>query len=454
MPRNNDLTPLERALRFYHGLDDQTAKLADPFREYKDNLNGLWEVANPLREYERQAAELRKAMQPEALDALQRTIGEEYFDASTKLRAAINATRHPWEYDDLLKQVYALTGEAMAPVRPSLPIAPHQSSPVTRSKAESDTQRRIREADEEAARLRHEIGQQSRELIDHQANSARKDEIIRELQLKYEKVLAADGLMYLRSRVESAAQELLYASPEFEAKFEGEQACPAYVMSIDIRRSTELMLKARDPHLFARFLVVLTQALREIVLQNHGVFDKFTGDGVLSFFPTFYSGTDAGLWVLQAAQQAHSAFATHYANNRECFSSVLLDVGLGIGIDFGDVRMVRFASEFTAVGRPVVYACRMAGARAGQTLVNQPAYEQLHTKHPNVCELTPVEIVLKHEGRTLAYDARLNDRLSHLELPPWIASLVTVADADSAEPSRESTAPDAPAEPEDTPADS
>jgi class 3 adenylate cyclase len=51
--------------------------------------------------------------------------------------------------------------------------------------------------------------------------------------------------------------------------------------------------------------------------------------------------------------------------------------GLGIGIDFGEVSVVDVNGELTVVGSPVVYACRLAAAPAGVTLLNEQAYQEL-----------------------------------------------------------------------------
>jgi adenylate cyclase len=72
-------------------------------------------------------------------------------------------------------------------------------------------------------------------------------------------------------------------------------------MAVDLRRSTELMLKSRRPELFAEFILYLAQQLRMIILNNYGIFDKFTGDGVLAFFTDFYSGCDSGFRAITAA---------------------------------------------------------------------------------------------------------------------------------------------------------
>ena len=40
-----------------------------------------------------------------------------------------------------------------------------------------------------------------------------------------------------------------------------------------------------------------------------------------------------------AADQCHAAFERHYHESRKSFKTVLTDVGLGIGIDYGLVRL-------------------------------------------------------------------------------------------------------------------
>ena len=61
------------------------------------------------------------------------------------------------------------------------------------------------------------------------------------------------------------------------------------------------------------------------------------------------------------------------------------------------------AGELIGVGIPVVYACRLASAPAGQTLVNQGAYERLLEGGGLTVELEETSIDVKNEGKLLAY---------------------------------------------------
>ena len=213
---------------------------------------------------------------------------------------------------------------------------------------------------------------------------------------------------------------LLNESNEQISRIIPEQLAPAFLLSIDIRRSTDLMLNAKDAAKFAQFLDELSKGLAYLVKSHFGVFDKFTGDGALAFFPESFSGESAALNILLVAEKAHTFFAEHYRAFHSSFSSVLAETGLGIGIDYGDVNILRLSDGLTAVGKPVVYACRFSGAEAGTTLVNQNAFEMMRADE--ALEFDKVLIDIKHQGKHWAYRPKNSPRKELIKEPEWFSA--------------------------------
>jgi adenylate cyclase len=281
------------------------------------------------------------------------------------------------------------------------------------------------ELDDEVSQLRKEIEGKARELSSKSTALAAQQTEIADLKQKLARFDEIQKLNHLLTRVGPAGQQRLLESPDFRKEFARDTPADSYVLSIDIRRSTELMLKAREPKLYARFVLELAIKLRKTVLENFGVFDKFTGDGVLAFFPEFYAGRDAGLWAVRAALVCHAVFREHYDANRSSFHTVLRDIGLGIGLDFGSLAIVEIGGDLTVVGTPVVYACRMGGAPAGTTLVNHPAYERLFERHAEYCDFRETELDVKHEGKILAYAVTGSGKPLRANQPEWAADAPT-----------------------------
>lgn len=257
----------------------------------------------------------------------------------------------------------------------------------------------------------------------HKESEAKLKETLYELTKKQQ-------LEFLLDRVSPEAADVLLDSEELRSKFLGSDPRLLFAMSVDIRRSTDLMLKARTPQAFATFITKLCNELMDVVRSCHGVVDKFTGDGILCFFPEFFSGRDAGYYALAAADACHNTFTKHYRAHRNSFATVLQEVGLGIGVDYGECHLVQVAGNLTIVGSPVVYACRLGGAPGGTTLLNQPAYEIISERHGGRVLLEETSIEIKHEGVLVAYAATLS-RGSYVPSPPaWIDAKGAVATTD------------------------
>lgn len=273
------------------------------------------------------------------------------------------------------------------------------------------------ETDEEILHLRKQLKDAKEQTNAEKGDKQRIEQLNTEL-------IEKEKSAHVLSRIHPDAQKVYLSNDDFKTQFEHNKSTTAVVVSIDIRRSTELMLKARSPEDYSTFITTLSQHLSNIIIRNYGIFDKFTGDGVLAFFPEFYSGTDAILRALKSAEECHQVFQEHYIANKKSFSVFIKDVGLGIGIDYGKVSIVNSGTELTVVGHPVVYACRFSGAKAGETLLNIEAFESLEKQNSKLIkDVQESEILIKHEGTALAYrpivDLTANYKLSS---PQWLPS--------------------------------
>jgi len=236
----------------------------------------------------------------------------------------------------------------------------------------------------------------------------------------YKEIEEKQSSSHIINRIHPDSVDKFLKSSDFKSKFEHGKETFAIVVSIDIRRSTDLMLKAKSPTDYSDFITELSKKLSGVIIDNLGIFDKFTGDGILAFFPEFYSGEDAILRALVSAELCHYIFKEHYTANRNKFTVHIKDVGLGIGIDCGIVSVANTPSELTVVGRPVVYACRFSGANAGETLLNLEAYEKLQSlDHPMVKHIEETEINIKNEGLATAFKIHIDSSRYKNDEYPW-----------------------------------
>ena len=283
---------------------------------------------------------------------------------------------------------------------------------------EQDLEDKINDLRKENRKLAQEIEEKQEALKRKEIKIDELRETVKQHRANEEEMRKQQRLQHLFYRVHPLAWEKLKEDEEFRKLFEQKKPCPSVIMAVDIRRSTELMLKAKDADSYQGFIITLCAQLRQIILDNYGVFDKFTGDGILAFFPEFYSGDDATYLAVKAADGCHAYFSEHYENNRSCFTTILKDVGLGIGIDYGDAHLVNIQDSLTVIGTPVVYACRLSEAPAGQTLVNQQAYDVISQKFGGYINFQDSELSIK-EGNILAYTATLAKKSREVKLPTW-----------------------------------
>ena len=213
-------------------------------------------------------------------------------------------------------------------------------------------------------------------------------------------------LMKYMSRVNEEASCRMLEDADFASPFLETDSFDAVILSLDIRRSTELMLKCESPEVYADFINTLNEELTEAVKNRYGIYDKFTGDGLLSFFPDFYSGPKAIIFALLCSLDCQQIFTTVFDGYRKYFDIGEMQTGIGVGIDTGNVFKAGEGLEYTVVGKPVVYACRFSSAPAGHVYVTDRARKLLLDVDGSSFSVTETRIPIKHEDDMLAFDVK------------------------------------------------
>ncbi|MCI4352654.1 MAG: hypothetical protein L3K14_04620 [Thermoplasmata archaeon] len=195
----------------------------------------------------------------------------------------------------------------------------------------------------------------------------------------FEALLARHGPEDARHQLGQAALEELLAS--------GSTSVDAAVVVGDLRMSGFVLKEAVEPALFARFIIGFTEAVRNLANDQHGWFDKFTGDGFIAFWIQRTDPPPGVTLVPEFCQTVMPAADSFIANLRKNSRNFPVGVGLSIGIDSGPCQLVRVGDSLTIVGSPIVGATRMvAGARARQTLVNVYLGQALEEAHGRLSE--------------------------------------------------------------------
>ncbi|MDD5312216.1 MAG: adenylate/guanylate cyclase domain-containing protein [Dehalococcoidia bacterium] len=295
------------------------------------------------------------------------------------------------------------------------------------SNNEKELQKRIKELEDRVAKQHNEILAAEAILKEKgitQAQSMQENEQFKKKTNEYYETRSELGkekrYQFLLYHVKEEARQHLQKSGELFNQFENTQSCNTVVISIDIRRSTELMLLARTPQGYVEFIMNVCTDLIKIIKDNFGVFDKFTGDGILAFFPDFYSGQDAVYYAIKSASECHKCFSNHYINNRDRFIAIQQEIGLGIGIDCDNTPLVKMQDAYTVIGNAVVYACRMSGVDAGNTLLNQRAYELVVDRYSEYLNCTESAIKIKTGETLVGHKVILLEKLFTPKLPNWI----------------------------------
>lgn len=143
------------------------------------------------------------------------------------------------------------------------------------------------------------------------------------------------------------------------------EAVETVTLTLDLRKSTFLMEKTVDPKRFADWLAAMVRVLRTIVHRHQGVFDKFTGDGIIAHFPVedlrMVGCDNACVAAVCCADEMISAIDRLLLGLQPIirFDSDVFSAGVGIASNRAQWQ-VDHGRQLIVVGTGVVDACRMS----------------------------------------------------------------------------------------------
>lgn len=157
--------------------------------------------------------------------------------------------------------------------------------------------------------------------------------------------------------------------------------CDTVVIIGDIRKSQDLITYAVNPDTYRTNMVSLIDRVRKIVLENMGIFDKFTGDGFICYFNNYLSQMfhkdlyETVIDVCIKIQEESKPLFEDWQQGLQKLSQE--SIGLSIGVDsgvmsFSDDRMI------FAIGTPAVWATRMCAAgNSGDIILNNIPHSKI-----------------------------------------------------------------------------
>jgi PAS domain S-box-containing protein len=174
---------------------------------------------------------------------------------------------------------------------------------------------------------------------------------------------------------------VLSSQPGLLARRERRQAV---VMFADLRNWTGGMIMKVEPDEAIEQLNEFFTQMMDIALANDGIVFELTADELLVGFNAPFDQPDAPYLALKTAITMQHKFNEL---RQEWYKRARTELGLGIGIDLGDIVMGNVGAEsrlsFRMVGQPMNTANRLVDlAEDGQIVISEVVYEALKEKAP------------------------------------------------------------------------
>jgi len=149
------------------------------------------------------------------------------------------------------------------------------------------------------------------------------------------------------------------------------------VLSTDIRKSTRMMGEAIDFIVFGELLTEYVSTSAELIRDNGGFFDKFTGDGYIAYWMTTPSCTFDKMFdeIVPFIVASKKYFREDLMPKiRRNSFNVPDGAGLSFGLDCGPVYFTNVGKDISILGKPVVGAVRMVQAASPYEVVINRGY--------------------------------------------------------------------------------
>ena len=142
----------------------------------------------------------------------------------------------------------------------------------------------------------------------------------------------------------------------------------------DIRKSQDLITYSSSPDTYRSNMVSYIEKVQKTILDNKGIFDRFTGDGFICYFNAYLSQMfryDLYQTVIDVCMKIQRESKSFFEQWQQGLQKIPQDtIGLSIGVDSGKMTFLDDRMLF-AVGTPAVWATRMCTAgNAGDIILN------------------------------------------------------------------------------------
>lgn len=153
----------------------------------------------------------------------------------------------------------------------------------------------------------------------------------------------------------------------------------------DIRKSQDLITYAVNQDSYRTYMISYIERIQKIILDEMGIFDRFTGDGFICYFNNYLLEKfhkDLYKTVLDVCMRIQIESKPFFEQWEHELQKLPQDtIGLSIGIDSG---IMNFSDNklMLAIGTPAVWANRMCAAGfAGDIILNNIPYVKIRERN-------------------------------------------------------------------------